>query len=74
MSEQKAEKDRVPTDGKETGQGTKPDAQPSEQPVIGQETTPDGRTADRKNENRAKGRCTVDAIDAIDESIGRNSR
>ena len=42
MSEQKAEKDRVPKGGKETGQWTKPDAQPSEQPVIGQETNPDG--------------------------------
>lgn len=47
MSEQKAEKDRVPTDGKETGQGTKPDAQPSELPVIGQETKPSAQPTEK---------------------------
>ena len=47
MSEQKAEKGRVPTDGKETGQGAKPDAQPSELPVIGQETKPSAQPTEK---------------------------
>lgn len=55
MSEQKAEKGRVPTDGKETGQGTKPDAQPSEQPVIGQKTNPDGAQPTEKTKTGQKG-------------------
>ena len=55
MSEQKAEKDRVPKGGKETGQWTKPDAQPSEQPVIGQETNPDGAQPTEKTKTGQKG-------------------